>query len=229
MIRRLISILALTVTAVFSQEAGSVKAALQHLLGEVKSSMARNQAQLRQYAWTETTDVSYKGINKKRTQNECIYGPDGKIQKTPIGEPAPPTNARGIRGKIVANKTDELKDYMDRVGSLVKRYVPLDPQLMEASLQAGKATLNPGSGELVFTDYVKPGDKLTVTFDAATQQLNSFAVVTYLNEPKDTVTLDASFSRLPDGTSFLDQSVLAATAKQIQVTTVNSEYRKTGG
>src|SRR5271163_4766401 len=98
MTQRLISILALSVTAAFSQEAGSVKAALQHLLGEVKRSMARNQAQLRQYAWTETTDVSYKGINKKRTQNECTYGPDGKVQKTPIGEPAPAKNAKGIRG-----------------------------------------------------------------------------------------------------------------------------------
>jgi hypothetical protein len=229
MIQRIIPICALAVAAALSQEAGSVKAALQQRLGEVKQSMVRNQAQLRQYAWTETIDINYKGEAKKRTQNDCRYGPNGSVQKTPIGEPAPPKNRRGIKGKIVANKIDEMKDYMDRVGSLVKRYIPPDPQMMQASFQSGKATLNPGSGELVFRDYVKPGDQVTVAFDTATRKLNSFAVATYLDEPKDTVTLNASFSSLPDGTNFLDQSVLAATAKQIQVTTVNSGYRKAGG
>jgi hypothetical protein len=229
MIRRIVSICAMAATAALSQDATSIKAALQQRLAEVKQSMARNQAQLRQYAWTETTEISYKGEDKKRTQNDCRYLPDGKVAKTPISASPPPKERRGLRGKIVANKIDDIKDYMDRVSSLVKRYIPPDAQLMEASFQSGKATLNPGSGELVFCDYVKPGDRVTLIFDTGTKKLTSFVVATYLDEPKDVVSLDASFSSLPDGTNFLNQSVLAATAKQIQVTTINSGYRRAGG
>ncbi len=225
---RMIPICALAATAALAQDPGSVKAALQQRIGEVKQSIARNQAQLRQYAWTETVEISYKGEDKKRTQSDCQYGPDGSIQKTPIGSPPPPKSRRGIKGKIVTNKIDDMKAYMDRVGSLVKRYIPPDPQIMQASFQSGKATLNPVTGELVFNDYVKPGDKVTVTFDTGTKRVTLFAVATYLDDPKDTVTLNASFSSLPDGPNYLDQSVLMATAKQIQVTTINNAYRKVG-
>jgi len=34
---------------------------------------------------------------------------------------------------------------------------------------------------------------------------------------------------LPDGTSYVQQSVLDATAKQLQVTTTNSNYQRVGG
>jgi hypothetical protein len=223
MIRPVLSIYALAAVAAFSQN-GPIQTAIEQRVGEVKQSVAQNQAQLRRYAWTETTEISLKGEEKKRTQAACQYGPDGKVQKTPIGEAAPPPKRRGIKGRIVTKKIDEMKDYMDRVGSLMRRYIPPDPQDMQAAFQSGKAALVPGTGELVFSDYVKPGDKVTFTFNMATKKLRSFAVATYLDEAKDTVTMNASFSSLPDGTNFVETSVLDASAKQIQIKTTNFGY-----
>ena len=223
MIRQTLSILALTAAAAYSQD---VKAALQQKIGEIKQSLAQNKAQQMQYAWTETTEIALKGEDKKRTQADCRYGPDGTVQKTPIGTPPPPPERRGLKGKIITKKVDEMKDYMDRVGSLIKRYVPPDPQDLEASFQAGKAMLNPGAGQVMFTDYAKPGDKVTLTFDSATKKIRSFVVATYLDEPKDVVTLNVSFNSLPDGTNFAETTVLNATAKEIQVTKTNSGYHK---
>ena len=100
---------------------------------------------------------------------------------------------------------------------------------MQASFQAGKATLNPGAAQLAFTDYSKPGDKVTITFDPATRKIRSFVVATYLDDQKDAVTLNASFNSLPDGTNYVETTVLNATAKEIQVKTTTSEYRKAGG
>jgi hypothetical protein len=122
-----------------------------------------------------------------------------------------------------------MKEYMDRVGSLIQRYVPPDPQDMQAAFQSGKAALNPGAGELAFTDYAKAGDKVTLTFDQASKKLRSFVVATYLDEPKDVVTLNVNFSSLPDGTNHVETTVLNATAKEIQVTKTNSGYNKSGG
>jgi len=226
--RATLAIYFLSTAAGWSQDAGA-KAALQQRIGEIKQSIAQNQAQLKRYAWTETTEIAVKGEDKKRTQADCKYGPDGKVQKTPIGSAPPPAQKRGLKGKVVAKKVGEMKEYMDRVGSLIHRYVPPDPQDMQASFQAGKATLNPGAAQLVFTDYAKPGDKVTLTFDPATKKIRTFVVATYLDEPKDVVNLDVSFSSLPDGTSHVETTVLDATAKQIQVRTTNGEYHKAGG
>jgi hypothetical protein len=120
---------------------------------------------------------------------------------------------------------------MDRVGSLVSRYVPPDPQKMQASFQAGKANLDLASGgiaSLIFQDYAKPGDKVTFAFNRAAKKLQSYTVNTYLDSPKDVVTLTAEFSSLPDGTNHVAHTLLDATGKQIQVNTTNSNYRPAG-
>jgi hypothetical protein len=227
--RQILSIFALAAASAFAQDAAPDKAALQQRVGDIKQSIAQNQAQLKQYAWTETVQISLKGEEKKRTQADCKYGPDGKVQKTPIGAAPPAKKQKGLKGKIVANKIDEMKGYMDRVGSLVKRYLPPNPQTMQASYKAGKATIDKASGELVFHDYAKPGDTLTFTFDTATKKLRSIAVATYLDKPDEKVTVTARFSALADGTNFLEESVLDATAKEIQVKTTNSGHHKAGG
>jgi hypothetical protein len=223
MIQRTLCIFTFAAAAAYSQD---VKAALQQKIGEIKQSLAQNKQQQMQYAWTETTEIALKGEDKKRSQEDCRYGPDGKIQKTPIGSAPPPAQKRGVKGKIIAKKVGEMKEYMDRVGSLIKRYVPPDPQDLQASFQAGKAMLNPGAGEVVFTDYAKPGDKVTLVFDSATKKIRTFNVATYLDEPKDVVTLNVSFNSLPDGTNFAETTVLNATAKEIVVTKTNSGYHK---
>ena len=229
MIRQTLVVFILSAAAAWSQDPGATKAALQQRIGEIKASIGQNQAQLRQYAWTETTEIALKGEDKKRSQADCKYGPDGKVQKTPIGAAPPPAKKGGVKGKIIAKKVGEMKEYMDRVGSLIRRYVPPDPQDMQASFKAGKAKLDPTATQLVFTDYAKPGDKVTLTFDAATNKIRSFVVATYLDDKKDIVTLNASFNSLPDGTNYVETTVLDATAKEIQVKTTTSEYRKAGG
>jgi len=202
------------------------KQALQQKLTAIKQSVARNQARLKTYAWTETVEVSMKGEVKKREQNDCHYGPDGRVQKTPIGAPDEGGGKGGLKGKMTAKKVDELKDYMERVGSLIRRYVPPNGQNMQAAFQAGKAALDKESGELVFHDYVKTGDTFLLRFDPAVKKLRGINVATYLDTPDDAVTLSATFSSLADGTNYLEQSVLKGTAKQIQITTTNFGHHK---
>lgn len=169
------STMMLAAVTLWSQDQpGAAKQALQERIAELKQSMAANQAKLRTYQWVETTEVSLKGEIKKREQKQCRYGPDGKVQKTPIGEAGGGSKRpqRGLRGKIVEKKVDELKDYMERVSSLVSRYVPPDPQEMRAA-NAGLNRSAAGIASLVFQDYAKPGDKVTFAFDTSARKLQS--------------------------------------------------------
>ena len=77
---------------------------------------------------------------------------------------------------------------------------------------------------LVFNNYSQPGDKMTIAFDPATKKITHLSVSTYMGEAKDAVTLQIQMATLPDGTSYPVQTVLSASAKELTVTTDNSNY-----
>jgi len=217
---------------VIAHAGGQAGGELQQKLAALKQSTAENQQKLHKYEWTETTQLTLKGDAKPPSLSMCQYGPDGKVQKTPMSAPPPPPSGGRFKQKIVAKKTGEMKDYMGQVKTLLAMYVPPDPQRMQQAFQAGKVSLNATAGSglaaLVFKDYAQPGDQMTISFNTAEKKISSLNVNTYMDEPKDTVTLAVQFSSLPDGANYVQQSVLNATAKKLQVTTTNSNYQPVG-
>jgi hypothetical protein len=204
---------------------------LQQKLAAVKQSVAENKQRLQKYQWTETMQLTLKGDAKPASVNLCQYGPGGQVQKTPISAPPPPPSGGRLKQKIIANKKAEMQDYMGDVKNLLALYVPPDPQKMQQAYGAGKAFLNPAPGRvnLIFKDYALPGDQMTLAFDTTAKKVVSLSVETYLGESKDAVTLHVQMASLPDGTNYVSQTVLNATAKQLVVTTTNSSYQKLGG
>lgn len=203
---------------------------LQEKLAAVKQSAAENKQRLLQYQWVETTQLTLKGDPKPPTKNSCRYGPDGKVLKTAIGPPPEQPSGGRMKQKIIAKKKAEMKDYMQDVKEVLSMYVPPDPQKMQAAYQAGKISLNPRPGgvNLIFTDYAQPKDKMALTFDTATKKITGLTINTYMGEEKDIVTLQVQMGSLPDGTNYVEQTVLDATVKQLMVTTTNSDYQKAG-
>jgi hypothetical protein len=203
-------------------------AELQEKLAAVKAVAAENKQQLRQYQWIETTQLTLKGDQKPPTENSCHYGPDGQVQKTPIGPPPEQPSGGRLKERIIEKKKAEMKDYMQDVKAVLAMYVPPDPQRMQQAYQAGNVALNPvpGAVNLVFTNYAQQGDKMTLTFDTNAKKINSLNINTYMGEEKDVVTLRVQMGSLPDGTNYAQQTVLDATAKQLVVTTTNSNYQK---
>jgi|HubBroStandDraft_6_1064221.scaffolds.fasta_scaffold23001_2 hypothetical protein len=224
-------ILAGVVVVVAAIPALSQNPELQQKLAAVKAVAAENKRQLRQYQWTETIQLTLKGDAKPPSESLCQYGPDGQVQKTPIGAPPPEPSGGRMKQKIIAKKKAEIKAYMDQVKSLLSIYVPPDAQRMEEAYQAGKFSLNPvpGAVRLVFTDYAQPGDRMTVTFNTVAKKITSLDVDTYLDEEKHAVTLHVQMATLPNGPNYAQQTVLNATAKELVVTTTNSNYQKLGG
>jgi hypothetical protein len=169
-----------------------------------------------------------KGEAKPATQNLCRYGPDGNVQKTPIGPPPQQPSGGRMKQRVVAKKKGEMTDYMQDVKVLLGMYVPPDPQRMQQAYQAGKVSLNPAGGavNLIFRDYAQPGDQMTLAFNTATKKITSLNINTYMGQSKDAVTLQVQMASLPDGTNYTQQTVINASAKQLVVTTTNANYQK---
>jgi flavin-binding protein dodecin len=204
----------------------------------IKEALARNQAALRQYSWIETTTISLKGEVKKQEKKQCVYGTDGKVQKTPLpGQAAPQQQEKGGGGRrggrlkeaIVENKVEDLKDYMEKAAALVHQYVPPDPQKIQEAQKAGNVALQPSGGVTTLTvkSYMKAGDSLSLGFDPSAKAMRNYNVKSYVEKPNDDdLTLSVKFNSLPDGTTYPETVVLNVTAKNVVVNVTNSGYTK---
>jgi hypothetical protein len=203
----------------------------------LKQSLQQGMAAIRRYQWVETTSISVKGEEKSRKQASCSYGADGKVQKTPVGQPPAPPAAQasgGGRGRgrlkqqVVEKKKDEMKDYMEKAAALIHQYVPPTSEQIQAAKEAGRIAVNPQAGgkvRLVISQYLKPGDSLTVDLDPASNRLLGLGVNSYLDTKDDVVTLVVQMNTLPDGALYAAQTTLDAKAKNIQVVIQNSGHR----
>jgi hypothetical protein len=69
---------------------------------------------------------------------------------------------------------------------------------------------------------------MVITVDTTGKRISTINVNTYMGEAKDKVTLNASFSTLPDGTNYVEKTVLDVAAKEMVVTTLNTNYHLFG-
>jgi len=210
---------------------------LQQRVAELKESMAANKQQLAQYTWVEQVTISLKGEQKKQESFQVKTGPDGKPQKTPIGQsPAPAASSQSggrggrVKERVVEKKKEEYKDYGDRMKSLMERYVPPDKELLQQAVQNRNVSLAPVAGsasqvQLVFHDYAKPKDSMTLVFDKEQKQLVGIQIASYLNDPADAVNLAVKMARLPDGVSHVDSVILDGVSKQVKVAIQNTNYQ----
>lgn len=202
---------------------------LQQKLASIKASAAENQRKLHQYTWTQTTQVTLNGEARPPQEFMCSYGPNGKVQKVPMGN-TPDANSGGgrFRQRVVAKKKAEMKDYMEQVGRVLELYMPPNPQKMQQAFEQRKVSLkrSNGSTELDFRDYALPGDLMTIGFSRAEKRISSLNVHSYLDSPSAPVSLQVSFATLPDGTNYPQRTTIDAPAKNISIVNTNSNYRK---
>lgn len=222
-------VMVLSVEAFAQMGAGSSDE-LQQKLMAMKQAAAANKQRLMQYQWIETSQITLKGEQKPEKVYQCSYGPGGQVQKIPMGAQQAPPQQKGIRGRIVEKKTEEMKDYMQQVQSLLSLYVPPNPELMQQAFQKKDVSIDKTMGnsgvQLVFRNYAKQGDQMTIGFDPMNKKITTLNVNTYMDNPQDAVTLAVQMATLPDGTSYPAMTTLNATQKQIQVATRNSNYAK---
>jgi hypothetical protein len=202
---------------------------LQQKAAAAKEAAARNQQALRSYSWIAKTELSLKGEVKNTKIESCQYGPDGKVHKTELSEPpAPKEKKRGLKGKVIAKKTGEMKKELEDSAALVHSYIPPAAEKIQAAIAAGKVTITPGGGAAAvrFADYQKAGDSLTLTLDSESKSIRQIAVDTWLDKPDEKVTLAVSFQSLPDGTNYAAETKLSIPGDKIEVRIENSNYQK---
>ncbi len=195
----------------------------------IKTAQDANKAKLAQYTWTETETIGIKGSTKD-TKTYQVSIVNGQQQKTEVGnQAAPPSGRQGrVKEHVVDKKKQEYQEYGQSIAALAKQYTTPNSEALMAAKQAGNISIVPGSGtvNLVIKNYVKQGDSMTMTVSEKTHSPVSVQVNSYLNDPKDAVTINAQFAQLPDGTNHVATTNINGVSKQLTVDDVNSNYQK---
>ena len=134
-----------------------------------------------------------------------------------------------MKGKIIANKTAEMKEELEAAVALVQQYLPPSPDKMQVVMNAGTASISqagPGRVSLKFPGYTKANDALTLTFDTTVKAMQQIDVQTWLDEPDNAVTLTVTMNALPDGVSYPGAVVLGIPKSKIEVRITKSNYQK---
>lgn len=204
---------------------------LQERLAEVKQSAAANKQSLAHYMWREQQTISIKGEVKKEQLYEVQIGPDGKPQKTELESSASGGGGGGpLKKHIVKKKKEEFEDYAHEIAALAQSYTHPDPERLQQAFQQGNVALSsagaPGEVKLTITNYIKPNDSVVLIFNREVKAIQSLKISSYLQDPKDAVTIAAQFSKLPDGTNHVSSTTVNGESKQLMVQAVNSDYQK---
>jgi len=200
-------------------------------IAEIKSDAATNKQALARYTWQEQQIISLKGDVKKTVSYQVSVGPDGQQQKIELGSTsAPPPTGGRLKQRIVAKKTNEFQEYGQQVAALAKQYAQPDPQLLQQAYQTGNISLQlggaPGTTTLVIKNYLKQGDSMTLVFGGAQKAIQKVQVSSYLNDPKDAVTIAVQFSRLPAGLNHVASTEINGISKQMTVAVKNFNFQK---
>jgi len=220
---------AILTLAAFIQPIGAQNPAMQQKVQEIKQSQAFNKEMLARYTWQESETISLKGEVKKTNMYLVRIGPDGTQQKTPIDAqpPAQPSGGR-LKRHIVEKKKEEFEDYAQQIGALAKQYAQFDPDTFQQAFQKGNVSFTPGPEgviTLTITNYLKPNDKVTLTFNRQQKGLQSFNVASYLNDPSDAVKIAVQFAKIPNGPNHVSTMQVDGVSKQLTVNIANSNYQ----
>ena len=141
----------------------------------VRAALARSYNGLQPYTWVEHTEVLVKGDVKSSTDLNCNFDKDGYVVKTPLNtakqEASDPSS---VSKRPRVRKKAEQEDYIERAISMIQQYVPPKPAQIDAMLQRGQASLEPGENgmsQMRFKEYFQTGDSMVFTYHPKTKEL----------------------------------------------------------
>ncbi len=207
------------------------------MVASLKQNLAESQKRLRQYRVDRNHgdqperrgEVAQAAARLLRRRRQADQGADGGgATGARRGRRRRRRGGGRAKERIVENKVDDMKDYMEKAANLIHLYVPPTAENIQKAKDAGKMMVKPpqqGRVRVEFPDFIQPSDLMAIEVDAKALLLSALSVATYLEKPEDTVTLNVKFGSLSDGTGYTAQTTLDAKAKNIRVVVENSGHR----
>jgi hypothetical protein len=208
---------------------------LQARVQQMMQAAAKNKQALARCTWVEQVTISLKGEQKKQEDFQVRLGPDGQPQKASLdAQPGPPPSEgrrRAVKEHAVSKKTEEYHEYANQMKSLAQQYLPPEKDRLQQAYDKGDISLDAASGtpdelQLIVHNYLKPQDSVILVIDKTQKQLLSIQIASYLEGLKDAVNLTVHFSRVPDGSNQISNTVIDGVSKQLNIAIQDNDYQR---
>jgi hypothetical protein len=189
--------------------------------------MKQNAEALHQYSYKRRTQITIKG-QPRATRVDLVRYINGKEETVPLETPQRPAGQGrgGMRGRMIQKKKEEMKEDVERLTSLLHRYISPGSDSLRAVLE--KAAISrtgpqPDADiQLVSKGIVDPSDSLTLTWSVANKRPEKIAIKSKLEGKPVELTVD--FAALPDGPFYPAHSVVSLPKKDLIVNIDTFDY-----
>jgi hypothetical protein len=131
-----------------------------------------------------------------------------------------------VANRVIENKKDDMKEYMAQASALIHKYVPPTREAIQNAKDRMKVEPpTAGKVRLTFTDYLLPGDRMSIDVDPKDNHLMGLSVASYIDKKEDTVTLEVVTGTLTGGVTYTSETTLEAKANNIKVVIENAGYK----
>lgn len=191
--------------------------------------MMENAEELRKYSFKQRTEVSMDGDVRSVRLDQIRFDLDGNLERTSLTPAAAQSpSARGLRGKVVAKKREEIGNYVERLMSMSRRY--LTPARGDLEKLFGRGEIWKGQGatanqvRIQTADFVKTGDSFVWTLDPVSKLPVRMEVTTELDG--DPVTVTAEYRTVPSGPNYIARTIVKSPRKELVVKVESFEYKR---
>lgn len=194
------------------------------LANQILAARQRNGALMKQYTWNCRTELLENGTPKDTRIDTVTWGPNGQPQHTLLNDQSNPLPSGFFRKKIAEADREKMEKYLQALRTFLHQY----------TLPTAGAVINfisttpippPGPGGLLQLSggsVVVPGDTVSLTINAPTQQTQRMSVMTTFQG--DEVTLTVTFKTLQSGLNYPAYVQINVPDKNLSVLIQNYDY-----
>ncbi len=193
-------------------------------LAAIGQAQLTNQTKLSRYTWQETQFVSVNGERVDYRLYSVRIDANGQYRRNLVTEH---TGQEATFEPKIKEQLSPCGPYAQQLWELVNQYTSLNSERLTRANSRGEIVLL-REGDLIklaIKNYSKPGDSVAMTVNQRTRQILTVQTRSYLTDPQDTVTIQAEFAELPDGTNHVATTEIDSVSRNITVKLTNWSYQ----
>ena len=193
---------------------------------KIAAARKANAAMMKQYSWQSRTELLDNGKVADTHIESVTYGPDGQLQRTLLNDDKAPLPSGFLRKRIAEKEREKVEEYIQGLRKLLDQYtLPTAGKVLDfvsqSSIQAPDAN---GLLQLTGSNVVVPGDTLTLSVQATTQQVTRMVITTVFEG--DPVAATATFKTLASGLNHLEFGQVDVPAKKMELQLHNFNFNQ---
>lgn len=195
------------------------------LANSIIAARQKNAQLMQQYSWNCRIEVLDNGTVKDTRIDQCVYGPDGSVQRTLLNDSPAPLPQGFLRKRIIEKERQDIGAYLKTVMALLDKY----------TLPSAGAVINfissspippPGpSGDLMLSgnSVVVPGDTMNLWVNAPTRATRKVTIST-TDSDGNVINVTATFRALANGLNHLQYATVDIPTKNLSIQVHNYDY-----